>query len=444
MRKSRVAEFIKNPKKALFILAGPLVVGMLVQALYNIVDTAFVGRLGANSIAALTFSFPLFFILMALNSGIATGMGSRISRFLGEKNKSAAENTALHGLIISIIISIIIFILGIVFLRPIFYLFGATNTVLELSITYMKIILFGIFAMFPAFVINGIFSAEGDTRTPMKVMILSLLLNIVLDPIFIFVLKLGVAGAALATVIAFTFSLVLYIYYIKTRSYLRLHPKHFKFNPKITLEIFRIGAPASITMLLMSVGYMFFNRFIASFGTDFVAAYGVVTRLDSMAVMPIIALATAMMTLAGMFYGAKRYDLLKSTTWFTIRVGLWFTSSVALIFILFPSFFMKIFTTEPNLISIGTAFIMVMVFVFPFMVVGMTLTRALQGMGFGLPGLVFSTVRLIIVSVPLAYLLVYVFNFGFLSVPVATIIGAVIGDGIAVVWYQVKLKHLGV
>ncbi|KYK25423.1 hypothetical protein AYK26_06155 [Euryarchaeota archaeon SM23-78] len=442
MKESRVSEFIKNPRKALFILAGPLVVGMLVQTLYNIVDTAFVGRLGADSIAALTFSFPLFFVLMALNSGIATGMGSRIARYLGEKNKAAAENTALHGLIISIILAIIIFIPGIIFLRPIFSLFGATNTVLELAISYMLFILLGIFFMFPAFVINGIFSAQGDTKTPMKVMILSLILNIILDPIFIYALKQGVRGAAIATLIAFLFSLILYIYYLRKKSYLRLHLKNFKFSFPICKDICRVGAPASIMMLLMSVSYIFFNRFVAHFGTNFIAAYGVVIRLESLAVMPMVAWSTAMMTLAGMFFGAKRYDLLKSTTWYAVRIGLWFTSIIALILFLVPSLFFQIFTPDQYLIDIGTAFIRVMVFTLPLMAIGMPIARTLQGMGLGLPALVFNLVRLIIVAVPVAYIFIFILGFGFLSVPLATIIGGIIGDSVAAVWYKLKIKKL--
>ena len=434
MKNNRVNEFIKNPRKALFILALPLLVGMLVQALYNIVDTAFVGRLGADSIAALTFSFPLFFVLMALNTGIGTGMGSRISRYLGEKNKSAAENTALHGIILSLIIAVIIFILGFIFLRPIFSLFGATNTVLELAMSYMSIILLGIFFLFPAFVMSSIFSAQGDTKTPMKVMIFSLALNIILDPIFIYVLGFGVAGAAIATVISFLFSLILFIYYLKTRSYLRLYPKQFKPNLKITT--------ASVMMILMSIAYMFFNRFTAFFGTDYIAAYGIVSRLESLAVMPMIALATAMMTLAGMFFGAKKFKLLKSTTWYSVRIGLLFTSSLAFIFFLFSPLFMSIFTAEPLLIKLGTDFLRIMVFVLPLMAVGMTLTRTMQGMGLGLPGLVFSIVRLIIVSVPLAYVLVYIVGFGYLSVPIATIIGGIVSSTVAIVWYKVKIRKL--
>ena len=169
MLHKRINKFIKNPKKALFTLAAPTIIAMLVQTMYNIVDTAFVGRLGADSIAALTFSFPLFFILIALNSGVAVGMGSRISRFLGAKQHKAAENAAIHGLFISICLAALIFIIGTMSLKPLFNIFGATETVAGLAISYMSIILIGVFFMLPSFAMHNIFTAQGDTKTPMKI-----------------------------------------------------------------------------------------------------------------------------------------------------------------------------------------------------------------------------------------------------------------------------------
>ena len=212
MKKNKIDEFIKAPKKALFTLALPIIIAMLVQIMYNIVDTAFVGRLGAEAIAALTFSFPIFFVLIALNSGIGVGISSYISRLLGAKNKKEAENAASHGLLISLLFAFIIFFIGIATLKPLFVIFGAADSVLELSIDYMSIILLGVFFMFPAYVINSIFSSQGDTKTPMKIQISALFLNIILDPIFIYVLGLGVRGAAIATVISFMFSFILSVY----------------------------------------------------------------------------------------------------------------------------------------------------------------------------------------------------------------------------------------
>jgi Na+-driven multidrug efflux pump len=136
----RIEEYIKNPKKALFTLSIPLIIGMIVQTLYNVIDTAFVGRIGADALASITFSFPLFFILIALNAGIGSGMTSRIARYLGEKNIKAAENTAIHGILINLFIGTIILITSPLFLKPLLSLFGAENNILQLSIEFCFII----------------------------------------------------------------------------------------------------------------------------------------------------------------------------------------------------------------------------------------------------------------------------------------------------------------
>ena len=133
MNKHRVEEFLKNPKGALFQLSWPIMIGMIVQVLYNVIDTAFVGRLGADAIAAVTFSFPIFFLLMALNSGVATGANSLISRLLGAKNKVDAEHTATHAVILSLALALIVFILGMIFIEPLFMLFGAKDAVLDMG-----------------------------------------------------------------------------------------------------------------------------------------------------------------------------------------------------------------------------------------------------------------------------------------------------------------------
>ena len=444
MQKNRVDEFIKNPKKALFTLALPIVIAMLVQALYNVVDTAFVGRLGAEAIAALTFSFPLFFILISLNAGLGAGMGSRISRYLGEKNKEEAENTAMHGLLISLALALIIFISGTLVLKPLFVIFGAQGQVISLGVSYMSVILIGVFFMFPSYVIHSIFSAQGDTKTPMKVMISALLLNIILDPIFIYVLGYGVQGAAIATSIAFFFGLALNIYYLNKKSYLRIKLSNFRFSFGIIREIFKVGAPASLTMLLISVYVVFLNNFMAHFGTNYIAAFGIASRLESVAVMPIVAMSMSLLTLVGMFYGAKRFDLVKATSWYGIKVSVLFTSIIGILFFIFPGLFLRIFTSDMALINIGSAYMRIAVLTFPLMAVSFNIARIMQGMGFGLPGFVINLVRVIIVAVPLAYIFVFVLGYGYLSIAAAMVLGGIAAAAAGIIWLKVKLKKLDI
>jgi putative MATE family efflux protein len=440
---SRVDEFIQNPRKALLVLATPIAIAMFVQTMYNIVDTAWVGRLGARAIAALTFAFPIFFILIGLTSGMGTGINSVIARQLGAGDKEAAENAAAHGLIMSEVFAALVFLLSLFSLRPLFSLFGATTEVLGLSLDYMFIILLGVFVMFPAYALNSIFSAQGDTRTPMKVQIAALILNAVLDPVFIYVLGYGIAGAAIATVVAFAFSLGLYFFYLGSRSYLKLRLRRFRFCFPLCREICRVGAPAALTMLTMSIYVMFLNRFMAHFGTDYVASFGLATRLESFAAMPIVALSVSLVTLVGMFLGARKIDIMKQVSWYGLKIGVAFTSILGIIFFIFPSLFLRIFTPQAALLMIGSAYIRIDVLTFPLMTVSTVVSRILQGMGFGVPGLIINFIRIFIVAVPLAYVFVFVLGYGFLSIAWAMVLGGVASNLTAFMWLTAKFRGLG-
>ena len=440
--KNRVDEFIANPRRALFALAAPVAIAMFVQTMYNIVDTAFVGRLGAASIAALTFAFPIFFILISLNSGLGVGINSIISRLLGAKNKEAAENAAAHGIIMTAVFAVAVYFLGRLMLRPLYSLFGATQDVRALSMSYMTIILLAVFFMFPAYAMNSIFAAQGDTRTPMVVQTFGFVLNAILDPIFIYLLRFGVRGAAIATDIAIAVTLLVYIYFLKKRSYLRVRLRHFRFSFDLCREICRVGAPASLMMLTMSVYVMFLNRFMAHFGTVYVASFGLATRLESLVSLPIFALSISLLTLVGMFYGAKRYDLVKSISWYGIEIGVAAAGAVGVLFYVFPIVFLKIFTQDRLILMIGSAYLRVDVLTFPTMAVAMILSRVLQGMGFGFPGFFINAIRIFLVAVPLAYVFVFVLGYSFISIAWAMVAGGVTASILAFWWMGLKFRGL--
>ncbi len=440
--RDRVDEFVANPKRALFVLAAPVTIAMFVQTMYNIVDTAFVGRLGAEAIAALTFAFPIFFILISLNSGIGVGINSIISRRLGAKKKEEAENAAAHGLVMTTVFAMAVFVIGQLAMRPLYSLFGASTQVETLSLSYMWIILGGVFLMFPSFAMNSIFAAQGDTKTPMIVQSSALILNAILDPVFIYILDYGVRGAAIATVIALTFSLVLYIYLVQSRSYLKIRFRSFKFSFSLCQEICRVGAPASLMMLTLSIYVMFLNGFMAHFGTNYVASFGLATRLESFVALPIFALSISLITLVGMFYGAKKYDILKSICWYGIRLAIIVTSLVGIVFYILPVPLLRIFTHDRTLLMIGKAYIRIDVFTFPLMAISMTSSRILQGMGYGLPGLIINLVRIFIVAVPAAYVFVFVLGYGYLSIAWAMVLGGVTASVLALAWLTAKFRAL--
>ena len=442
MDNHRVDKFIKNPRKALFSLAWPIALGMLIQALYNVIDTIFVGRLGAEAVAAITFSFPLFFFIIAINSGVATGMSSRISRYMGQKKIKLAENTAMHGIVLSIIISIILFIVGYLSLNSIFHIFGADQAVIPLAQSYFRIILYGIVFMFITFTTFNVFIAQGDTKTPVWIQVFALLLNIVLDYVFIYVLEYGVSGAAIATTITFAVSMVFGIILIKTKSQLQICFSDFKFSKKIVKEILQVGAPASLMMIIMSIYIVFINKFMAHFSTEHVAAFGIVSRLETFAIMPIAAFSLALMTLTGMFYGAKKYQILKDTVWFGLKTVFGITLFLSAIFFIFATPFLRIFTSNQELISIGVQYMRINVFTIPLMAIGQGISRIMQGLGLGLPGLIINLTRIIFVAIPLSYICVYILDLSFIWIAYSMVIGGVVAVIIAVPWLVIKFREI--
>jgi putative MATE family efflux protein len=439
----RIEEYIKNPKKALFTLSIPLIIGMIVQTLYNVIDTAFVGRIGADALASITFSFPLFFILIALNAGIGSGMTSRIARYLGEKNIKAAENTAIHGILINLFIGTIILITSPLFLKPLLSLFGAENNILQLSIDYMSIIIYGIFFMFLVQAFSSIFSGQGDTKTTMKVQISALLLNILLDYLFIIKLNMGVKGAALATIISFFIGVIIYLFYMK-KSILKINFKNFKYDKQIVKDILVVGFPASLIMLIISIYVIFINRYMVHFSYKHVAAFGIASRIDSIAMLPIVGLGIALITLVGMFYGAKRLDLVKEISWFSLKVGIIFSIIMVFIFLFLLKKIYLIFTNDAEVITFGVEYMKINLITFPLMAIGMMISRIMQGLGLGKPGLVINIIRTFVFAIPLGYLFIFVLGYGHIAIAWAGVIGGLISSIVAIIWLRYEFKKINI
>jgi putative MATE family efflux protein len=442
MKKSRLDEFIASPHRALILLSLPVIASAIVETLYTITDAVFVGRLGADALAAITFAWPFFFVLTALSLGLNAGIASRISRYLGERNRKQAENTMIHGLLMAVLMSFVIAAVGIPLLSTILGLTGATGIVLQWSVNYMLIILAGILFMFVSYAITSIFAAQGDTKTAMKIDIYSLVLNVILSPLFIFVFHLGVSGSALATTVAVTFAFVQSLYFMRKRSYLTLHWKSFKYSPFILKEIVFVGFPSTIMMLTASLSAIFLNRAMITFSVEHVAALGLMSRLESLSILPVYGLSVGAMTLAGMFYGAKKYKLLENVSWYALKITVIVSAAVGLIIFLFPEMFLRMFTDDMAVVAVGIPYVRLYVLAIPFGALSMVIGRILQGIGLGVPGLIISIVRTLVIAVPLAYVFVFVLGYGYLSIATAMIIGSVLSTVMGGIWMGVKERRL--
>jgi len=201
-KESKVEEFIANPRKAVWKLALPVMFGMAVQTIYSIVDMIFIGWLSGDAIAALSFNMPLVFFSIGITFGLGAGATSVIAQFLGAKNKRDADNTAEHALLIGLVLGVLIPIIGLIFKREIFSILGASVEIQELAIQYFQIIALGFIFTILNVQFRSIMTGEGDTRTPIYFLASGTVINLILDPILIFSAGLGIAGAALATIIS--------------------------------------------------------------------------------------------------------------------------------------------------------------------------------------------------------------------------------------------------
>jgi putative MATE family efflux protein len=441
---SRLDGFIDNPSKALWTLAFPIMAGMGIHTLYTIVDMIFIGRLGGDAIAAVAFNMPLFFLVLGLSFGVGSGVTASIARFIGAKDKVNADNTAEHAVALGLIISTILTTLGLIYGEDLLQRLGATESVLPLSWDYLKVSLIGLpFMVFSTF-FRSILSGEGDMKLPMAVAGLGTILNIILDPIFIFTLGYGVGGAAMASAISqlIVFLIFVYMLFVKEHAYIRFRMRDFSPSIFIIKDIIRVGLPASMSMIIMAFGQLVFNRILVRFSTDAVAAYQVGGRMDMVIFLPIMAIASALTTLVGMFFGAKEIDKIKFIAKYGIIRSMMVTGVLSIILYIFSPLIVKIFTLDVGIQSIAVTYLRFICLIYPLIAIGMTVGRILQGLGKGLPILVITSIRILALSAPLALYFTMVLNKSIEWVWYAMIISTIVSVAISLIWLKSAFKDL--
>jgi len=443
-RANKAAEFIANPRRAVWQLSLPVMAGMMIYTLYSITDWVFVGRLGGDAVAALSFTVPLVFFALGVTFGLGTGATSVIARFLGADDKLQADNAARHAILIGLAVAVLIVAGALLFKYEILTLLGTSGEVRELAVVYFEIIalsfVFGILNVS----FRSIMTGEGNTRTPVMIQASGTVLNIILDPILIFWAKMGIAGAAWATFASQLIVFAIFIYYIFVRrgSYLDLRFTHFSFDRKLVFGILSVGIPASAAMLIMSTASMFFNRIISVFGNEAVAGFGIGGRLDAIYFMPTFAIATSQVTLAGMFLGAGRVDLIRQTLMYSILRAEIIAVLVGVVFYIFAPVICPWFTDDQAIVDVAVSYIRIIVFVFPFVTIGVVSGRTFQGLGSGLPSLFLTSLRVIIIAVPLALFFTRGLGYGLTSVWASFVISGAVSSTIAICWLSLRLRRL--
>ena len=441
-KNERVEQFIQRPYRAVWTLAVPIMMGMAVQTIYSVADMIFVGRISADAIAALAFNMPLLWFSFGIIFGLGSGVTAVIARFIGGRQKAQAENAALHGLMLGILLgssfTLAAFLLG----KRILTMLGVPPEILPDAVKYFYILAGGfLFTMFGIF-LRSIFNGEGDTKTPMKIQVASTLLNILLDPLFIFGFSMGVAGAALATVLSqlLTVAILSYLLLIKKRTYVQLRWRNFQYNRELLASILRIGVPASMAMVIMSSGSAAFNRILVHYSAKVVAGYQISGRLDQIFFLPIMALGNSLVTLVGMYYGARRLDLAKKVIRYALARGILIGLTSGIVFYITAPYVFRIFTPDPEVQAVAVSVIRTLSFVYWVIPIGMLSGRSMQGLGTGVPSLVITTVRVLGVSVPLALLFVFYLHKPYYWVWWAMVASSATAATISIFWLRHRFR----
>ena len=431
--------------KLLLNLSLPATVGMLVNALYNLVDTIFVGRgVGAIAIGGLTVAFPIQMIIMAFAMMIGIGAASAISRSLGEKNIERADYVAGNSFLCVIILSAIISALGLIFTEPMLRIFGSTETILPYAKDYIKIILWGnIFFSF-AMSSNNLIRAEGNAKVAMATMLIGAILNIILDPIFIFIFKLGIKGAALATIISqFISFLYILTYLYSGKSSLKIKLHHLKPKINIIKEIFAVGSAAFFRQVSGSIVAIVVNNSLRVFGGDIaLIIVGMLQRITMFMFMPLFGVIQGMQPIVGFNYGAKKYDRLKEAVKLSLITATALATFSWLIVELFPAAIISIFTVDTEIITKGSIVIRIAVSMIPFIGIQIVAAGLFQSLGKAVPSLVLSLLRQVLLFIPLVIILPRVWGLGIMGIWIAYPAADILSAILTVLYLRSELKKM--
>lgn len=415
--------------------AIPLLIGNLLQTGYSIVDTIFLGRVGAHAIAAVSISFALMFVLFSLSMGLSMGSTTLVAQYAGAKDRVLLNKAVKNSLAFSLLLGVVFSIGAVILSEPLIKLMGAPEEVEGQALIYIRIFSAGIIFMYFFFLISAILRGLGDSKTPLKFMAVSTTINIILDPILIFGLgpvpRLEVAGAALATVIAMACAAFYGLWYLnKKQEYFDLSFKDFRFDGEIIKHLLRLGLPAGIGQTINALGATVVVRVVTYFGPVPLAVYGIGTKVDSLIMMPAMSMSIAAAAMVGQNIGANQIDRAKKTA----VAGMLMLGCVLIVMAgllaAFPFYAVRAFSNDPLIWQPGIEYIRILALSYPFMAVIMVLGGAFRGAGAAMAAMVISIGSLWVVRVPLAVFLGINLNQGpagiWWAVSLSWILGAVV------------------
>jgi len=432
----------------IWYLALPMVAGNVLENAFNFIDMIFVGKIGPSAIAAVGMCGIVIYFLFVAIIGIYMGTVALIARFIGAKKKLEAENVAMQSIFLGLFCYATIVTIGYPLAPSILKMLGAGEDVILHGVTYIRIMFLGSFAMILSIIMSSVLRAAGDTITPMIILGVSTMLNIALDPLLIFGLwrfpRLGVAGSALATVIARGVGAgILLCILFSGRAIVSLNITNAKIDFSTMRRIIKIGVFASVQGILRNVSGLILMRLVAIYGTFAIAAYVIGMRLRMIVMMPGFGLATAASTLVGQNLGANKPERAARTAWITVSFGAAIMTFFGIAYIIFSSGVIGIFNRDPEVVKTGGIYLYITAGTLGFIGLSIILGRALSGAGDTISPMVITAIGLLALRIGLS--LLFSWKMGLIGIWFGIAASNVIQGSMVCFWFSTgrwKLKQI--
>jgi len=412
--------------KALLILSIPMVLEMIMESIFAVVDIFFVSKLGADAVATVGITESSMTIVYAIGMGLSTATTALVARRIGEKKAGKAGNVAFQAILAGLVVSILISIPGVIYAKEFLLLMGASEEMAESGYMFPAIMFGGNAVIMLLFIINAIFRSSGDAAISMRVLIVANLINIILDPLLIFGIgpfpELGLKGAAVATTtgrglaVCYQFYLLFY-----GNRRIRLELKHLQVKLKVMFQLFKIGAGGILQYIIATSSWIALYRIISELGSEVMAGYTISIRIIVFVLLPSWGLSNAASTLVGQNLGANQPERAERSVWITGYINMVLLGLVGIVLIIFPDSFIRLFINDPEVIRNGVISLRVISLGFVSYALGMVLTQAFNGSGDTVTPTWINLFCFWLFEIPLAYLLAIVLGMEIYGISIAIV-----------------------
>lgn len=396
--------------KLLMAMSLPSMFSMLIQALYNIVDSIFVAQYSENALTAVSLAYPIQMLMISVAVGTGVGLNSLISRRLGEKKQKEANSAATHGFLLGVLNWVVFFVLGLFIIHPFFSAYTSNAEVHQMGVDYLSVVMFFSFGVFIEMNIEKTLQATGNMVFPMLFMLVGAITNIILDPMFIFgfgpIPEMGVKGAAIATVIGQTASMVFAIIVLFAKKHpVKVSLRKFKPSFSTIKNIYAVGIPSIVMQSISSVFILGMNAILVGFSDVAVTVMGVYFKLQSFVFMPVFGLNHGLMPIIGYNYGARNRKRVLKAVKYGVIIALCIMAVGTIVFMVMPQTLLAMFNAGEEMMRVGTLALRIICTNFIPAAIGIVFTTFFQAVGKGMRSLFISVLRQLVILLPVAWLL---------------------------------------